>query len=83
MTALIAFKFRRHIPLSNMTRNFREFFSGHLTGINFRELGFTKDFEGIDFRELGLFKDSSTKISRFVLRPYISENYFYLNQGML
>ena len=26
-------------------------------GINFRKLGFTKDFAGINFRELGLTKD--------------------------
>ena len=38
-------------------RNFREFFSGHLTGINFRELGFNKDFAGINFRKLSLRKN--------------------------
>ena len=37
--------------------NFREFFSGHIAGINFREWGFTEDFAGINFRELSLTKD--------------------------
>ena len=37
--------------------NFREFFSEHLAGNNFRVLGFTKDFAGINFHELGFNKD--------------------------
>ena len=39
----------------NFRGNFREFFSGHFAGINFLELGFTKDFAGINFRELSLY----------------------------
>ena len=36
---------------------FREFFSGHFAGINFRKSGFNKDFVGINFRALCLTKD--------------------------
>ena len=48
-----------YIPSVNTLReeifagiNFANFFFGHFTGINFRELGFTVDFAGINFREL-------------------------------
>ena len=37
--------------------NSREFFYGHLAGINLRELGFPEDFAVINFRELSLTKD--------------------------
>ena len=36
---------------------FANFFFGHFARINFRELGFNKDFTGINFRELSLAKD--------------------------
>ena len=36
---------------------FRKWFLGHFVGINFHEVGFTKDYAGINFRELGLTKD--------------------------
>ena len=37
--------------------NFRKFFVGHFTVIDFSELGFTNEFAGIIFGELGLTKD--------------------------
>ena len=36
---------------------FRKWFLGHFVGINFHEVGFTKDYAGIDFRKLGFTKD--------------------------
>ena len=58
-------KFRGNLFLRIFFRTF--------AGINFRELGFTKDFAGINFRDFGLTKDfagntfantTSTKISQ-------------------
>ena len=37
--------------------DFRVIFFGHFAGINFRELGLTKDFTGINFRESAILKD--------------------------
>ena len=52
--------------------NFRKFFFGHFVGINFRELGLTKDFTAIDFRERNLYKDFAGINFAFSLRNIFS-----------
>ena len=42
--------------LKDIKLTFANFSLGHFAGINFPELGFTKDFAGLNFRERNLYK---------------------------
>ena len=57
--------------------DFRVIFFGHFAGINFRELGLTKDFWEIDIRESTIFKVFAGVNLTFALRNIFSTTLFY------